>query len=110
MTKVTYHGEYPEGRDAITQHGHVFERGKSVDVTDKGVLARFAANRFFEVAGESDKDDVKEGKQEAEQANAERLREWLTAHKVPFHHKLGVTNLQALKDDYLKAEAKAQEA
>lgn len=108
MATVKYHGEYPEGADEIVQHGVTFEKGKSVSVTDKDVVAKLAANRFFEVSGESDKDEVKAGQDEAEKAETETLREWLTAHQVPFHHKLGRDKLQGLKDDYLKAQDKAQ--
>ena len=109
MAAVTYHGEFPEGKDTITQHGFEFGRdGKSVNVTDKDMLAKFAQNRFFKTA-ESDKEQVEAAQTEAQANEADTLRAWLAEHKVPAHHKLGVDKLQALKDDYLKAEAKAQE-
>jgi hypothetical protein len=105
MAAVTYHGEFPEGADTIIQHGFEFGRdGKSVNVTDKALLAKFAGNRFFKTA-----DSAKAAEVEAEQAEAEALRAWLTDHRVPFHHKAGRDKLQALKDEYLKTEAKAQE-
>lgn len=107
MAAVTYHGEFPEGRDTIEQHGFEFGRdGKSVNVTDKDLLTKFANNRFFKTA-ESDKEQVQSAEVEAEQAETETLRAWLSEQKVPFHHKLGRDKLQALKDDYLKAQDKA---
>ena len=108
MAQVKYHGEYPEGADSITQHGFVFEDGKAVNVTDKALIEKFAGNRFFEVSGESDKDQVKQGQADAEKAEVESLQGWLNEHKVPFHHKLGADKLRALKADYLKAQEKAQ--
>lgn len=108
MAQVTYHGEFPEGADTITQHGYEFGReGKAVNVTEKDLLAKFATNRFFKTS-DSDKEAVEAGQDEAEKAEAQSLREWLTDHQVPFHHKLGRDKLQGLKDDYLKAQEKAQ--
>lgn len=52
MTKVSY-----LGGDTV-QYGYVFEEGKSVDVTDEKHLAKFKANRFFDVAG--DKSETEE--------------------------------------------------
>lgn len=108
MAQVKYHGEFPEGQDTITQHGYEFEAGKAVNVTDKALIEKFAGNRFFEVSGESDKELVKQGQSDAEQAETETLQAWLREHQVPFHHKLGADKLRALKADYLKAQEKAQ--
>lgn len=109
MAAVSYHGEFPEGADTITQHGYEFGRdGKSVNVTEKDLLAKFAANRFFKTEG-SEKDAVKEGQEEAEQAETETLRAYLREENVPFHHKLGVDKLRELKAQHEKAKAKALE-
>jgi hypothetical protein len=108
MAQVKYFGEFPEGKDTITQHGYEFEAGKAVNVTDKALIEKFAGNRFFEVSGESDKEQVKQGQDEAEKAETETLQAWLKEHQVPFHHKLGADKLRALKADYLKAQEKAQ--
>lgn len=110
MAQVKYHGEFPEGKDTIEQHGYEFEAGKAVNVTDKTLIEKFAGNRFFEVSGESKKEEVEQGKEEAEQAETESLKAWLNEHQVPFHHKLGADKLRALKADYLKAQEKAQES
>ena len=58
MAHVKYNGEFPADRDSITQHGYVFEKGKSVEVTDADMLAKLTANRFFEV---TDDDEPKRG-------------------------------------------------
>lgn len=58
MATVKYHGEFPADREEIVQHGYTFERGHGVTVDDPALLARFAANRFFEV---SDEAEVKRG-------------------------------------------------
>ena len=58
MVKVVYHGEAPNG--AVSQYGYDFEPGKAVEVKDENHLAKLSTNRFFEVAGKSDKDEVKE--------------------------------------------------
>jgi hypothetical protein len=111
MAKVKYHGEFPEGKDAITQHGYEFSRdGSAVEVKEEGLLSKFASNRFFEVSGASDKEEVKQGQAEAENAEAETLKAWLTEHRVPFHHRAGLDKLRSLKADYEKAQEKAQEA
>lgn len=110
MAQVKYHGEIPEGKESITQHGFEFEAGKAVNVTDKALIEKFAGNRFFEVTGESDKEQVAQGKEDAEKAETETLQAWLNEHHVPFHHRLGADKLRALKADYLKAQEKAQEA
>lgn len=110
MTTVKYHGEFPEGKDAITQHGVEFERGKSVNVTDKAVLAKLSTNRFFEVSGESDKEAIAQGVDEAEQAETATLRAYLQEQNVPAHHKLGLKSLRELKAAHEKAQAEAQEA
>lgn len=115
MSSVKYHGEYPaeqvdgEGKPFVVQHGYIFTQGESVKVTDEGLLAKFAGNRFFEVSGKSDKDAIEQGKDDAERAETETLKTWLTDHQVPFHHKAGLKTLQRLKDDYLKAKAAASE-
>lgn len=108
MAQVKYFGEFPEGKDTITQHGYEFEAAKAVNVTDKALIEKFAGNRFFEVSGESDKEQVKQGQDEAEKAETETLQAWLKEHQVPFHHKTGADKLRALKADYLKAQEKAQ--
>lgn len=110
MTEVTYHGEFPEGQDEIVQHGVTFPRGKSVNVTDKDVLEKLATNRFFNVKGESEKAVVDAGVNEAENAESDTLRAWLTDHQVPYHHKMKVDTLRKLKADWESAQAKAQEA
>lgn len=106
MASVTYHGEFPEGQvdedgNAFIVHlGHTFIRGgKSVSVSDKDEISKFAANRFFKTEG-SDADDVKEAKAEAEQAEVEALRAWLNENKVPFHHREGLASLKAKRADY----------
>lgn len=110
MATVKYHGEFPEGQDGIVQHGYTFERGgKAVDVKDKDLLARFATNRFFEVSGESDKDDVKAGQAEAEEAETETLRTWLDEHNVPFRANASLKSLREARDDYEQRQAEAQE-
>ena len=108
MASVKYFGEFPEGKDTIEQHGYEFEAGKAVNVTDKALVDKFAGNRFFEVSGASDKDQVKQGQADAEQAEVQTLQGWLDEHKVPYHHRLGADKLRALKADYLKAQDKAQ--
>lgn len=109
MAAVSYHGEFPEGQDTIVQHGYEFGRdGKSVNVTEKALLAKFAANRFFKTA-DSEKDQVDAAKEEAEQAETETLKAWLNERNVPFHHRTGLEKLRDLKADYEKAEAKASE-
>lgn len=112
MASVSYHGEYVEGQEDddgnafIVHLGHTFTRGgKSVSVTDKDVLSKFAANRFFKTEG-SDADEVKEAKAEAEQAEVEALRAWLDENKVPFHHREGLEKLRAKRADY-EASVKA---
>lgn len=111
--KVTYHGEYPEGQvnedgdQYIVQHDHTFVRGKSVDVKDEVLQAKFDQNRFFETA-KSDKDEVAAAKDEAEEAEAQALRDYLKAENVPFHHKLGLKSLRDLKDEHDKAKAEAK--
>lgn len=109
MASVKYHGEFPEGKDTITQHGYEFEAGKGVNVTDKDLLQKFAQNRFFEVSGESDKELVEQGKDDAEKAELETLQGWLRDHQVPFHHKEGVAKLREKKAAYEKAQLQAQE-
>jgi len=108
MASVKYFGEFPEGKDTIEQHGYEFEAGKAVNVTDKALVEKFAGNRFFEVSGASDKDQVKQGQEEAEEARTATLQAWLNDHQVPFHHRAGADKLEALKADYLKAQEKAQ--
>lgn len=109
MAQVTYHGEYPEGADTIVQHGYEFSRdGKSVNVTEKDSLAKFASNRFFKTA-DSDKDEVEEGKAQAEANEAESLREYLKRENVPVHHRTGLEGLRKAKADHEKAQQKALE-
>lgn len=108
MSAVTYIGEYPADTDSIVQYGYTFERGKSVNVTDKAHLAKLEANRFFKTAG-SDKDQVEAAEDEAEQAEIQTLRAYLAAENVPAHHKLGLSKLRDLKDQHEAAKAKAYE-
>ncbi len=110
MASVKYHGEFPEGKDSIEMYGYVFEGDKAVNVTDEDHLAKFSGNRFFEVSGKSDKEQTALGKEDAEKAELQSLQEWLTAKSVPFHHREGVDKLRAKKAEWLKADAKAQEA
>lgn len=116
MTAVTYHGEYPDGqvdqdgKPYVDAFGERFYDGKSVDLKDENLLRKAAGNRFFKVAGKSDKDEVAKGEDEARQAEEETLRAWLADHQVPAHHKLGLEKLRGLKADYEKAQKAAQEA
>lgn len=116
MTAVTYHGEFPleqetaEGEAYVDQFGYRFTKDKSVNVTDKAALEKLSQNRFFKVSGESAKDDVEQGKDEAEKAEADTLRAFLADNGVPVHHKAGLTKLRELKADYdKKAAAAAQD-
>lgn len=109
MSGVTYIGEYPADSDSIEQYGYTFERGKSVNVTDKAHLAKLSANRFFKTA-DSDKDQVEAAADEAEQAEIQTLRAYLAEENVPAHHKLGLSKLRDLKEQHEKAKAEAQEA
>lgn len=110
MAQIKYHGEFPEGQDEIVHLGETFERGKSANVTDKAVLAKLAQNRFFEVSGESDKDAVAQGKDEAEKAEESTLHAWLAEHQVPVRANASLANLRKAKEDHEAAIAKAQEA
>ena len=107
MAKVTYHGEAPNG--SISQYGYDFEPGKAVEVKDENHLAKLSTNRFFEVAGKSDKDEVKEGQAQAEANEAETLREYLKRENVPVHHRTGLEGLRKAKADHEKAQQKALE-
>lgn len=107
MSGVTYHGEYPEGQDYIDHRGYRFERGKPTSITDKAELRKFAGNRFFKTP-ESDKDEVEQGKDEAEAAEVQSLQTWLNEHEVPFHHRTGLSKLRELKEDYEKRVTEAQ--
>lgn len=109
MAQVKYHGEYPADADSITQYGYVFSGGKAVSITDKAVLAKLSGNRFFEVSGESDKDEVKAGQAEAEEAEAETLRAWLDERSVPVRANASLKSLREARDDYEKREAAAME-
>lgn len=109
MATVKYNGEFPEGADSIVQHGVTFERGKSANVTDKETLARLSTNRFFEVSGESDKEQVEQGKSEAEQAEADTLRAYLDDKSVPYRANANLASLRKAREDYDAAVAKAQE-
>lgn len=112
MTSVTYHGDYPEGqvnedgKRYIVQYDETFVEGKSVNVTDKNLVAKLAANRFFKTEG-SDKDAVEQGKEEAEKSEAEAIRARLAEDGINPHHKLGLPALRKLRDEHeaLKAEA-----
>jgi len=112
MSAVTYHGEYPEGqvnedgKRYVVQHEETFVEGKSVNVTDKGLLAKFAANRFFKTEG-SDKDAIAQGADEADKAEAEAIRAKLAEDGIHPHHLTKLPNLRKLRDEHeaLKAEA-----
>jgi hypothetical protein len=112
MSAVTYHGEYPEGqvnedgKRYIVQYDETFVEGKSVNVTDKNLVAKLAANRYFKTEG-SDKDAVEQGKEEADKAEAEAIRARLAEDGINPHHKLGLPALRKLRDEHeaLKAEA-----
>lgn len=114
MSAVTYHGEYPadqvneDGKRYIVQHGETFVEGKSVNVTDKALLAKFAGNRFFKTS-ESDKDAVEQGKDEAEKAEADALRAELVEAGYTPHHRLGLNALRDLKAQHEANKAKASE-
>lgn len=105
MTAVTYHGEYPEGQvndenePFILHEGYEWTPGTSVTVTDDEVLKRLATNRFFKLP-KADKDEIERGLREAEEAEVQTLKTWLTDHKVPFHGGSGLVKLQGLKADY----------
>lgn len=112
MTGVTYHGEFPLGQENadgdpyVNVFGYEFTKGKSVSVKEAEVAAKLSTNRFFKVAGKSDKDDVEQGEDEAEQAEADTLRAFLAEHGVPVHHKAGLNKLRELKADFdAKSEA-----
>ncbi len=113
MSAVTYHGEFPvdqvndKGEPYIEQHGYTFVAGKSVDVKEKELVAKFAANRFFKTA-DSDKDAVAQGADEAEKAREAELRQYLADNGIQAHHRLGVEKLEALKSEFEKTQAKAQ--
>ena len=108
MSSVTYHGEYPPEQDFIEQYGYVFERGKSVNVS-KEHAEKLATNRFFKVAGKSDKEDVEQGQDEAENAESDTLKVYLTDQGVPFRKNANLSALRDLKEDHEKALAAAQE-
>lgn len=109
MAAVTYHGEFPEGKDTIEQHGFEFGRdGKSVNVTDKDLLAKFAQNRFFKTEG-SDKEQVETAQTEAQANEAETLRAYLAEHNVPVRANANLASLQKARSDYDAAVIKAQE-
>jgi hypothetical protein len=109
MAAVTYHGEFGEGQDTITQHGYEFGRdGKSVNVTDKALLEKFANNRFFKTA-DSDKDQVEAAQTEAQANEAETLRAYLAEHNVPVRANANLASLQKARADYDAAVLKAQE-
>lgn len=107
MAQVKYHGEYPPEADSITQYGYEFSGGKAVTITDKAVLEKLAGNRFFEVSGESSKEDVKAGQAEAEDAEAETLRSWLSERSVPFRANASLKALREARADY---DARAEQA
>jgi hypothetical protein len=114
MSGVTYHGEYPEGqvnedgKRYIVQHGETFVEGKSVNVTDKETLKKFAGNRFFKTEG-SDKDAIAQGADEAEKAEAALIREQLAEDGITPHHKVGLAGLRKLREEHEALKAKASE-
>lgn len=109
MAQVTYHGEYPADADSITQYGYEFSGGKPASITDKAVLEKLSGNRFFNVSGTSDKEDVKEGQHEAEDAEAETLRAWLGERSVPVRANASLKALREARDDYEKRAEQAKE-
>lgn len=114
MAKVTYIGTYPDGQvdddgvAYIDQYDYRFQPKKSVDVTDEYHLEKLTGNRFFEVSGESKKDEVDAARQEAEANEVDSLKAWLEERKVPVHHKMKVETLRNLKSEYEAAQAEAQ--
>lgn len=110
MAQVKYHGEFPADQDTITHLGIEFGRDKAVSVTDKDTLAKLAANRFFEVSGESDKDDVKAGQAEAEAAEVETLKAWLDEQRIPYRANASLKNLRDAKAEREKEQAEAEQA
>lgn len=46
MAKLKYVGEFPEGKEEISQYGYTFSGDKAVEVNDAD-MARFAGNPFF---------------------------------------------------------------
>lgn len=107
MATVKYHGEYPEA-GSISQYGYSFEPNKGVSVTDEYHLQKFAGNRFFEVSGKSDKDQVEQGQEDAEQAESETLKAYLDEHHVPYRANASLKALRELKADREKALQEAQ--
>ena len=107
MANVKYHGEYPEA-GSIQQYGYTFEPNKSVSVTDEYHLGKFAGNRFFEVSGKSDKDQVEQGQEDAEKAEAETLKAYLDEHHVPYRANASLKALRDLKAEREKALEEAQ--
>lgn len=116
MTAVTYIGQFPDGqvdgddKPFIEQHGYLFHPGQSTKVDDERVVEKLAANRFFKVAGKSDKEEAERAADEAEKAEADDLRAWLAEHGFNPHHKTGLDKLRQMKADHLVAQAKAEEA
>jgi hypothetical protein len=108
VSAVTYIGEFPADADSIEQYGYTFERGKSVNVTDKQHLAKLSANRFFKTV-DSDKSEIQAAEEEAEQAEIQTLQGYLRSEGVPFHHRQGLSSLRDLKDKHEAAKAKALE-
>lgn len=107
MPKVSYIGEWPEGRESFTQHGVEFSQdGKAVEVKDKDALSRFEGNRFFVVDKETEAN--KAAVDEAEKNEAESLKSWLDERKVPYRANASVENLRKARADYEKAQADAQ--
>lgn len=107
MPKVSYIGEWAEGRDSFEQHGVQFDReGKGVDVKDKAALEKFEGNRFFVVDKETEAN--KAAVDEAEQNEAESLKSWLDERRVPHRANASVENLRKARADYEKAQADAQ--
>lgn len=107
MASVKYHGEYPEA-GSIQQYGYTFEPNKSVSVTDDYHLQKFAGNRFFEVSGKSDKEQVEQGQEDAEQAETATLKAYLDEHHVPYRANASLKALRELKADREKALEEAQ--
>lgn len=107
MANVKYHGEYPEAGE-ITQYGYTFEPSKGVDVKDEYHLQKFAGNRFFEVSGKSDKEQVEQGQEDAEEAEAETLKGFLDEHHVPYRANASLKSLREAKADYDNSVKEAQ--
>lgn len=112
---VKYLGTYPEGQvdddgvPYIDQYEYRFQPNKAVSISDEYHLEKLSGNRFFEVSGESKKDEVDAARLEAEESEAETLRAYLADEKVPVRANASLDNLRKAKADHEAAKLKAQE-